>query len=692
VKDWFTAKELTRAQLPGVPREKSPLIRFAKRNEWKSREVPGAGLRGGARIEYHISSLSEAQQTALIEYLAREQKPLPAVVVDSDSRDSAAGAIPATDIGGAAGAIVTATPEETAQIAAGTLDEREVRRRWYWKQFECKSAARQKEARRRAAAAAKALELIKSGCAKMESYQAAAQEHSFSAAAVRGFVADVDGFDRADFAAVLIDQRCGRPRESSYSSRIDDLFRSDFLRRERPSAPSCYDRIKPVAQREGLELPSLATIMRHLRRDLTWQAIVEAREGRKALEATYPAQERDRSVFRAMQALCADGYVFLSYVKWPDGVIARPCMVWWIDLFSGYPLAWRIDRTENLDLVRLSFGDVIEQFGIPDELYLDNGRGFAAHWMSGRIKHRFRFKLSEEEPAGIFSLLNIRVHWSIPGHPQSKVIERAHREMHDRIDKHPKLAGAMARDDAVPLELFVAVLDAEMEAIRQRPGRRARNCGGKSFWEVFSESYSEGPIRKATEAQRRLCLLAAQSVTVSARDGTVRLADNRYFSEEIAALAGEKVTIRFDPQRLHDLLYIYRVTGEYVGAAQCVAPVGFNDSQAARTHARLKRANLKFHRAILENERRMGVRDLTPLLPAPPSSPDALRSKVVKLFHAPIETPPAEAPAPDIREQRRAAYERLKRIPPNERSKQQEALVRMYERYGPNFPQIGAAG
>jgi putative transposase len=78
-----------------------------------------------------------------------------------------------------------------------------------------------------------------------------------------------------------------------------------------------------------------------------------------------------------------------------------------------------VDRTENLDLVRLSFGDAIEH-GLPDEVYLDNGIGFAAHWMSGRIKHRFRFKLMADEPAGIFELCGIKVHWALPHHGQSK--------------------------------------------------------------------------------------------------------------------------------------------------------------------------------------------------------------------------------------------------------------------------------
>jgi putative transposase len=123
---------------------------------------------------------------------------------------------------------------------------------------------------------------------------------------------------------------------------------------------------------------------------------------------------------------------------WNEGAAL---LVLWIDLFSGLPLSRRVDRTENLDAVRLSFGDALS-YGIPAEVYLDNGRAFAAKWMSGRIKHRFRFKLMPEEPAGIFNLLGIKVHWTKPYHGQAKPIERFFREVKDRITKHPAFAGA----------------------------------------------------------------------------------------------------------------------------------------------------------------------------------------------------------------------------------------------------------
>jgi hypothetical protein len=301
VTEWITARVLADAKVPGLPGTRFRIRDHAKRHGWKHREVPGAGLRGGARVEYHISNLSEVQRASLVQFLAIGHKSLPAAAVDGATISGVAdaGATPADDIGGAAGAIEPAMAVEATQMASGTLDEPEVRRRWRWRQFEAKSAARQKDACRRATAAAKAIAFIKSGHPKMSAYELAAKEHSFSATAVRGFAARVDGFDSADFAAVLIDERHGRPREASYSSRIDDLFRADYLRLERPSATSCYDRISPIAEREGLELPSLATIKRHLKRDMTRQSIVAAREGRKALEATLLSEERATVPFSA---------------------------------------------------------------------------------------------------------------------------------------------------------------------------------------------------------------------------------------------------------------------------------------------------------------------------------------------------------------------------------------------------------
>ena len=129
--------------------------------------------------------------------------------------------------------------------------------------------------------------------------------------------------------------------------------------------------------------------------------LVLAREGTEALDRTFPAQERDRSMFHALEGVNADGHKFDVFVRWPDGTIARPIMVGVQDLYSGKILGYRVAETESADLVRMSFRDAVERYGIPRKAWLDNGRGFASKMITGGVANRFRFKVKQEDPIGV---------------------------------------------------------------------------------------------------------------------------------------------------------------------------------------------------------------------------------------------------------------------------------------------------
>jgi putative transposase len=75
---------------------------------------------------------------------------------------------------------------------------------------------------------------------------------------------------------------------------------------------------------------------------------------------------------------------------------------------------------------------------------IDNTLAAANKTMSGGIKHRFRFKVRDDEPDGVFKLLGVDVHWATPGHGQAKPIERAFGVggVGEYIDKAPEFAGA----------------------------------------------------------------------------------------------------------------------------------------------------------------------------------------------------------------------------------------------------------
>ena len=112
------------------------------------------------------------------------------------------------------------------------------------------------------------------------------------------------------------------------------------------------------------------------------------RDGPSALKRLYPAQQRDRSCFHAMEAVNADGHVWDVFVNWPDNRTGekkpvRPVMVAIQDLYSGKILAWRIGRRETTELVLLVFADLFKEYGIPEHAWFDNGRAFRGKRLVG---------------------------------------------------------------------------------------------------------------------------------------------------------------------------------------------------------------------------------------------------------------------------------------------------------------------
>lgn len=612
LREWFSAAEL--AGLPGMPGTERGVRKMAEREQWQHRERAG---RGGGR-EYHISALPSATQAALLKNFSA----LPSTPFLSLSAMESSSAAPAAEV-------FSYDPEAL------------------WNQAARRSQAQRDEGARRARLLQQVLQLVNTGHTFAKAAAAVAGANSMPAANLRNWYHGVNGRPGAkhyavcDWSAALIPGYAGRTATAECSPEAWDYFKADFLRLEQPAAAACYERLTRIAAERGWQVPSLPTLDRRLSRELSPQAIVLAREGTEALQRLYPAQSRDRSVLQALEAVNADGHKFDVFVRWPDGAIGRPLMVAWQDIFSGKVLSHRVDRTEHTDSVRLSFGDLVEKFGLPQSTYLDNGRAFASKWMTGGTATRYRFKVKDEDPAGILTLLGVNVHWATPYHGQAKPIERAFRDLCEYVAKHPAFAGAYTGNKpdakpedygskAIPLAEFLAVLEQEINAHNAREGRRGGVCAGRSFDAVFAESYSRSEIRRATAEQRRLWLLAADGVRAGVNGEIVLETDkrNRYWCEALARHAGEKLVARFDPQRLHESVHVYRLDGSYIAEAQCHHAAGFNDSRAGREHSRARNQFKRATREQLVAERRMTAIEAAGLLPET-ASPPPPETKVV---------------------------------------------------------------
>ena len=578
---WMTSEEIAALALPGVPNEGKNVRLMAERRNWNDptreniwwRKRQGRG--GG--VEYNYQVLPVEAQIKLSFGLQLSPEP------ETDPQDA-----------------------RSAEL-------------WRW--FERLPNKKKDEAARRLRIVQAHEALVQNGIPSTRAQMLVARESEIDWKTLHRWRNLVAGHHRTDWWPALAPHHAGRPSVTPMAEQAWDMFKADYLRLEKPPFRSCYRRVADVAAANGWDWPSEATVKRRLERELNRAALILARDGREALRVSYPAQERDRSVFHAMEAVNLDGHKWDVFVKWPDGTVGRPHMLAIQDLYSGKIVAWRMDRTLHSGLVRLAFGDMVELFGIPSDCVMDNGRENAAKDITGGVPTRYRFKVLEEDPVGLLPMMNVKVHWATPYRGQSKPIERGFRDFATETAKHPAFAGAYTghKPDAKPENYghaavafndFVKIVSQEIARHNARPGRRSAVCAGRSFDDTFYASLAAAPVRKATEAQRRLFLMAAQGVTAKRLDGSVELFGNRYWSDKMTDLAGQKVVVRFDPQALHAGVAVFRLDGQFVDDLACLDKVGFLDADGARQHARARKDWLRAQTARLNAELRMTVRGL----------------------------------------------------------------------------------
>lgn len=593
MRDWLTPAEIADLGLPGLPATKRGVNTLAADQGWSTAaNAAGEPLarrrkgRGGG-WEYHYTLLPSPAQASL--------------VADADRPE----------------------PEPRKRKAVQPVESREDA----WSRFD-DLPDKAKDTAKDRLAALDAVELLEAGAVtRTAAVCMVATKWGVAPRSLFSWMELVRGVPRPDWLPYLAPRYAGRTVTAECPAEAWDLVKADYLRLSAPAFSACYWRVKRIADDRGWILPSQKTLQRRMDAEIPPEVQCLAREGVEALRRRFPAQRRDRSVFAAMEAINADGHKFDVFVRWLDGTVSRVVLLAVQDLRSGMIVGWRVDRSESAELVRLAFGDVIGTFGIPQHAYLDNGRGFASKWLTGQMPFRHRFKIKNEEPAGILTSLGVTVHWTTPYSGQSKPIERAFRDLCETIAKHPAFEGAYTGNNptakpenygsrAIPLDKFLAVVEQEIRWHNERPERRSQVCGGRmSFREAFDASYATAMPTLATDEQKRMWLLAAELVTAGSVDGAINLMGNRYWSNATGRMAGERLTVRFDPQNLHAGVHVYTRDNRYVGFAPCIDDAGFADTGKARQQARDRTQFVKGTRMALDAERRLSAADVARALP-----------------------------------------------------------------------------
>lgn len=606
--EWWTAAEIAASGLPDVPGSRQGVEAYAKKLDWRAHPKLARRRAGrGGGWEYHWKLLPTRAQVQLMKQAEQ-------------------------------------IPDQPPRPERGDM--------WAW--YDSLPDAVKKKAAGRLAVIQK-VEDLSHAMTKFLAVDAVARMEGVAPRTVWNWFELIEGVDVADRLAYLAPRhRAAAPvrKRAECDPQFLDWLKADFLRLEGPSFASCYDRVVGLCQARKVRFLSPRTARRWIDENVPQVVQVLAREGARGLAKCFPPQIRDRSTLSALEAVNADCHKIDVFVLWPGfDKPVRPQIAAFQDLYSNKFLSYRVDLDPNKVAVMAAWGELVETYGIPRHCLFDNGMEFANKWLTGGTKTRFRFKVRDDEALGVLPQMGVKVHWATPAHGQAKPIERGFLDFADRIAKHPAFAGAYVgnRPDAkpenymsraIPLEDFLTILDQEIMAHNAREGRLTPNAKGRSFDQTFAESYGTAKIRKATPEMHRLWLMGQEERKLHRTHGELTLHKNGYWAEWMNEFSGQTVLARFNPEDLHEGLYIYSVAGEYLGFAECRKPVGFFDLVGAKLHAKLDRQRRKAAKELLDAQRSMTVAQYAAELATTPA-PDTpmIAAKVVEIAPARHRTP-----------------------------------------------------
>ena len=581
LKSYYSVAELLTLKLLSLPKTHKGILDKAKRENWNSRKRDGKG--GG--VEYAVKSMQEDVQAEIVVKLGKSAvKNLPVLA------------------------------EESAPVDAQLL----------WATYEQGTAKQQQKAQMKLGIMFAVAELVNGGVKILDALALVCHKHnqdgekSVTVSALKSWWYQVKDADRSLWLPLLMDSygAHSESREAAFTPEAWAFFRADYFRNERPQFGSCYERLKRAASANGWVIPSPSSIKRKILREIPKTHQTYLRDGTYALSRMYPSLIRTVAGIEAMEWVNGDGYKHNVWVRWHNGHIIRPKTWLWQDVRTRKILAYRCDESENTNMIRLALLDVVNKYGIPKHLTIDNTKAAANKKMTGGVKNRYRFKVREDEVQGIIPALGIQLHWTTVrygrGRGQAKPIERAfsHGGLGELVDKHPLLAGYHAGDNAldkpdnyqgnkagVDYESFILALEEGIQMFNERQDRATEICQGKlSFNQAFERDYAVAEKRWATPEQLRYLLTLHEEVTLKENGtftlkagGEVQGLRNRYEAYELIGTNHKKVVVRYDPNNLHDAVWVYSLDGTYLAEAHCTVDAAFGDTIAAQDHSRKER-------------------------------------------------------------------------------------------------------
>ena len=236
----------------------------------------------------------------------------------------------------------------------------------------------------------------------------------------------------------------------------------------------------------------------------------------------------------------------------------------WFDEASRKVVAWIIYVGDPCtDMILLAFRRGVKEHGVPESVWVDNGRDYDSFALHGRTKkqRRSRKAAAEEFVFGTFALAGVKAHNVLPFSAQSKLVERFFGTMEAQFcrlfpdaycgntpgNRPEGLQERLAAGKAPTLEEVQEAFGQWVENIYNSGEHLGEGMNGRSPNQVFAEKLTVK--RTAPDDLLDLFLLKHSKPTLVTQNG-VRCNGFSYgnFNEQLKRLQGQKVIVGFDPE------------------------------------------------------------------------------------------------------------------------------------------------
>ena len=386
----------------------------------------------------------------------------------------------------------------------------------------------------------------------------------------------------------LIDKRGKwKKGKSDIQPEVWDAFLYFYLQEAQHPMMKCYEYMKLLMREEFPDLvadiPSYCTFTRRVKSDIPEAVEVLGREGQKAFrDRCAPYIRRTYESMASNEWWIADNHTFDVITQGDNGQRHRLHLTAFFDARSGIFTGCHVTENPCSQATLIALRKGILKYGIPENIYVDNGREFLTFDIGGLGHRKKKPKDGQErfEPPPVFERLGIKMTNAIVRNAKAKIIERRFRDVKDHLsrlfdtytggnvlEKPERLKGVL-KNGEIPLDgTFTQAVEELLDwYFNQQPyGGEVVADRGKPRQQVYNENLHTKRVAGAEDLSLML-MRSARPQKVTRRGVHLDIAGQRldYWNDDmLMSLLGKQVYFRYDPDDLSEVR-VYDLEDRYI--------------------------------------------------------------------------------------------------------------------------------